>query len=98
MQYKRIKKTKKIWDYMRRNRVFCVADVLILFDARESYLREVLMPMQKCGYLVVCRDGVKFREREYRLVRDTGVHPPTARAGGLYDKNLRAEVKYEEKE
>jgi hypothetical protein len=84
---KKSAKLQKVWRFMRKNRAFCINELMLAVDIDRSYLKSFIWHLENSGYLKrVC--GKRLEERCYRLVRDSGVIVPKAANGEVYDYNL----------
>lgn len=98
LRYKRSASAlQKVWNYIRRNRVFRFGDVMMVVGVRHEYLRNLLWHLEGAGY-VVCEDSKKRNSNSmFRVVKITGAKSPSIINGVVYDYNTdeRFEVKRE---
>ncbi|MCF6207611.1 MAG: hypothetical protein L3J47_12100 [Sulfurovum sp.] len=83
---------QRAWEYMRRNRIFAVNDVLlILEDMSERSFKRFLQQLSRAGYVKQISGGHAFRSRVYKLLRNTGVIAPRwiDKQSRLYDPNIQ---------
>lgn len=93
-RYRRRKSERQfVWEYMRRNRMFCVDDLLPLVDMKTESLYQYLRQLEHGGYIraIKRREKVPKRmaERCYRMTKDTGILCPVWTKSGLTDRNKR---------
>ncbi len=84
--------SQKIWEYIRRNKVFCVKDILIILEPNNSTLKKYLFALLRAGYIRVIDEKQIFENRSFRMISDTGVKAPTANRGFVYDFNTNKEI------
>lgn len=75
---KRVRKSKKqlIWAFMRRNRQFRAGDLMMILDVTQDFLMPIFRALELCDYLHLETGSDNFRDRIYRLKRDTGARSP----------------------
>jgi hypothetical protein len=87
-----------IWEYMRRNRIFKVEDVmLIVDDMSESSMKVFFKQLEHAGYIKVRipigkkTKPKRFRDRSYGFVKNSGALCPVwiAKQKRLYDRNTQ---------
>ncbi|MGE4511957.1 MAG: hypothetical protein AB7D43_12750 [Sulfurimonadaceae bacterium] len=86
---------QKVWNYIRRNRVFRFGDVMMVVGVRHEYLRNLLWHLEGAGY-VVCEDNQKTNSSSmFRVVKITGAKSPSITNRVVYDYNTdeRFEIK-----
>ena len=85
---------QKAWDYMRRNRTFRVGDLLVVLEISEGSLKSLVRQLSQAKYIVKSNRVQSFRDKEFRLVKNTGVVCPSVITGTkfLYDSNLLEKV------
>jgi len=82
-----------VWEYMRRNRLFRVEDLLPLVDMGTESLRKYFGQLERAGYIRARKINGKvpkrFTERSYGLVKNTGILCPVwvDKQKRLYDRN-----------
>jgi len=89
-------KLEKVWSYMRRNRAFCVKELMIAVGIDKSYLKSFLWHLESADYIKRQRDE-PFEQRCYWLVKNTGAKCPKAANGEVYDYNLKKSVVFSSK-
>lgn len=79
LEYKRVRRSKKqnIWAFMRRNRQFRVGDLMMILDIDQDFLMPIFRALELCGYMQLEAGTDTFRDRIYRLNKDTGVRSPS---------------------
>ena len=84
-------KRQKAWQYMRRNPIFAVNDILILLEMSERSLMEMMRQLSHAEYVKQISGGKVFRKRVYKLLRNTGVICPQwiDKQHRLYDPNIQ---------
>jgi len=95
MAIKGVSPRQKVWDYMRRNRTgVTVKDVMILTGIGIDQLRRYFSALQRAEYIKESKKAQSFKEREYRLIKCTGVIAPVAEHNKniLIDKNLNTKI------
>ncbi len=86
---RRKSKRQQAWEYMRRNRNFRVGDILLILDISEQMLGLMLRQLMQAGYLKKIKSERTFRDKQFKLLKNTGVICPVFMQGRkqLYDKN-----------
>lgn len=86
---------QKVWNYMRRNRIFVIADVMAITGANYKNLREMFKVYEHAGYIKVVRKGKPFTSTQLKLIKCTGVKVPTydKDTNTLFDYNTKEEIK-----
>lgn len=76
--FKRVRRSKKqqIWEFMRRNRQFRAGDLMMILDVDQDFLMPIWRALELCGYMQLEAGTDTFRDRIYRLNKDTGVRSP----------------------
>ncbi len=100
-QYRRRKSERQyVWEYMRRNRIFKVEDLLPLTDMGTESLRKYFGQLERAGYIRARKIGGKvprrFTERSYGLVKNTGILCPVwiEKQRRLFDRNeMKMQIK-----
>lgn len=94
-QFKRRKSERQfVWEYLRRNKIVKIEDMLPLVDMSLESLRQYFVQLVNAGY-VKARKPIKgkipkkFTDRRYVLVKNTGIIAPVwvAKQKRLYDRN-----------
>ena len=82
---------QKSWLYMRRNPMFSIKDILLILEVSEKSLMMLMRQLSNDGYVKQISGGHVFRERSYKLIKNTGVICPRwiAKQSKLYDENLK---------
>ncbi len=62
---KRVSKRDKIISFMKRNRVFRVGDLIIIFDISEAYAKWLMWDFKRLGLVELKSSNKKFTERIY---------------------------------
>lgn len=77
--FKRVRRSKKqqIWEFMRRNRQFRAGDLMMILDVDQDFLMPIWRALELCGYMQLEVGSETFRDRIYRLNKDTGVRSPS---------------------
>ena len=83
---------QKVWNFMRRNRVLMVSDVMAITGANYKYLKEMIQTFERGGYIKVIKRGKTFSSMQLKLLKYTGVKVPA------YDKSLNVIYDYNTKE
>jgi transcription initiation factor IIE alpha subunit len=85
---------QKVWNYMRRNRIFVIADVMAITGANYKNLREMFKVYEHTGYIKVVRRGKPFTSTQLKLIKCTGVKVPTHDKARniLFDYNTKEEI------
>jgi transcription initiation factor IIE alpha subunit len=88
LRYKRSASAlQKVWNYIRRNRVFRFGDVMMVVGVRHEYLRNLLWHLEGAGY-IKCEDTLKTNTNSiFRVVRMSGAKSPSIINGVVYDYN-----------
>jgi hypothetical protein len=69
-------KKQKIWEYMRRNKLFRVGDMMIVFDLKKSYANWILWFFKKEGLLQQVFSGKRFEDSVWKVIKDIGITSP----------------------
>lgn len=82
---------QQIWEYMRRNKIFEVSDILLIFEISNDVLRAYIRQLLRSGYLQCITSKRQFEKKAYRLIKNTGVLAPIwiAKEKKLIDANLQ---------
>ena len=80
------------WNYMRRNKIFCVKDIITVTGIDLSYLKNFLYHLQRVGYIKTEDMDKNYKNRCYRLLKDTGPIVPKTNKGEVYDYNLKKTI------
>lgn len=92
---RKTKKNQKIWNYIRRNKIFRFGELLMVCDVKFSYLSKYLRFLEKSGYIVfIGKRKNPLSNREYRFVRYTGVKAPVVNNNSLFDYNTNESFDY----
>ena len=85
---------QKIWNFMRRNRIFVVSDIMAITGANYKYLKEMITTFERGGYLQILRTGKSFSSTQLKLLKYTGVKVPAyyKALNTLYDYNTKEEI------
>jgi len=83
---------QKVWNFMRRNRVLMVSDIMAITGANYKYLKEMIQTFERGGYIKVLKRGKAFSSTQLKLLKYTGVKVPA------YDKSLNVIYDYNTKE
>ena len=90
--------------YIRRNPMFAIKDILVILEMSEKSLMLLVRQLTNDNYLKQISGGKVFRERNYKLIKNTGVICPkwVEKQKKLFDENIKAfgpkEPKYTPKE
>lgn len=85
---RKVKSNQKIWNYIRRNKIFRAGDVLIVCETSYTYFAKYLRFLEKSGYVEFIKGKRNtLSNREYRLVKNTGVKAPLVSDNSLFDYN-----------
>jgi|GEM_PF-2266504 len=85
---KKVKGNQKIWNYIRRNKLFRAGDVLMVCEIPFSYFQKYLRFLEKSGYVqFIGKKRNPLTNRDYRLVKNTGVKAPLVSDNSLFDYN-----------
>jgi len=84
---------QKAWQYMRRNPMFAIKDILLILDGMsERSLMLLVRQLNNDDYLRPIKRDKVFRERSYKLVKNTGIVCPAwmVHQSKLFDANINA--------
>lgn len=83
-----------IWNYMRRNRVFVIGDLMVITDAKYKYIREMMSTYEKAGYIKIIKKESSFTSTQIKFVKCTGVKAPAYNKdiSTIYDPNTKEEI------
>ncbi|MFW2235256.1 hypothetical protein ACN4FE_04430 [Aliarcobacter butzleri] len=86
---KKTKKNQMMWNYIRRNKIFRAAEILIVCDIGVSYLSKYLRFLEKSGYIkCISKKRNILLDREYRFINNTGQKAPLVSNNSLFDYNI----------
>ncbi len=87
-------KRQRAWEYMRRNRVFRVGDVLLVLEMSENSLQMLLRQLVQAKYIKMVEHKRAFIDKKYKLVKNTGVVCPAMinNEKALWDVNIGEKV------
>jgi len=88
---------QKVWQYIRRNRTFRVGDLMVVLDLKKQFLKPLFWHLREAGYLKLIEEPKEYRDRIYRLVRDTGIKSPSIINGEVYDYNTKEFISFRSK-
>jgi len=90
---KRQTKKEKVWKYIRRNKLFRIGDVMVVLGLTQSYIKPVLWHLEMAGYIRLEEMKSKdYKDREYTMIKDTGVICPSMTNGNIYDHNTHESI------
>ena len=76
-EFENTKSTKqKVWEYIRRNKSFSVWDLLVVFEAKLSYIKWLLWFFADKKAIKLSQNSKKFQDRIYQLNKDLGIKAP----------------------
>lgn len=85
--------TNKIWIYIRRNKLFRVGDIFLIFNISYPTLKLYLRVLEDAEYIKFNSKSRKpFTEIQYKLIKDTGIFAPKLNGNTLYDPNLKIKI------
>lgn len=92
---KKSKKNQQIWNYIRRNKIFRAGEIIMVCETSYSYFAKYLRFLEKSGYVKFVGTRRKnLTEREYKLIKNTGVKAPVVSDNSLYDYNTGESFDY----
>jgi len=82
---------QKAWQYMRRNPMFAIKDILLVLGMSEKSLMMLVRQLVNDGYLRQMGGSHVFKERTYKLIKNTGVICPRwiEKQKKLFDENIK---------
>jgi hypothetical protein len=86
-----VKQSKKqaLWDYMRRNKAFCIKQMKLSVSIDMTQLKNYIYHLEATGYIKRADENKNLIDRCYRFVKDTGKISPKVHNGEVYDYNLK---------
>lgn len=86
---------QKVWEFMRRNKIFSVQDIMIIFGIKENTLRVYIKQLTFFGYLQKVNTKGSFLNQSYRLIKNSGVLAPkwVDKTHTLIDLNLLSKTR-----
>lgn len=71
-------RTKKqvVWEYMRRKGCFRVGDMMLVLSTDKDFLLPIFRALELSGYLELENNSDSFKDRQYRLLQNTGPKSP----------------------
>lgn len=90
---------QKVWNYIRRNRVFMISDVMAITGANYKNLKEMFKVYENAGYIKVLKRQKPFSSTQLKLIKCTGVRVPTHDKDKniLFDYNTGEEIEIKSK-
>lgn len=90
-------KSQKVWEYMRRNPDFRVGEMIAIFkgtkyELTDAYLKSFLWALVSAEYVELTKEAKEYRNREYRLVKNTGLACPSILKDEIYDHNTGEKI------
>jgi len=89
---KRRDKKQKVWEYMRRNRIFRVEDLMLVQELSWRFLKPLLWHLNEAGYLKLLEAPKDHEKRLYKMVKNTGLKSPAVINGVVYDYNTKERI------
>jgi len=86
-------KIQALWEYIRRNKMFRLGDALMITGLTAQTLNNYLWYLNNTGYIRLITKPKPINDRHYVLVKNTGLHAPTANKNLLYDYNTKEELR-----
>lgn len=62
---------------MRRNRQFRAGDIMMILDVDSDFLMPIFRALELCGYLDLEEGSHTFKDRHYKLLKNTGIRSPS---------------------
>jgi hypothetical protein len=88
----------KIWKYMRRNRIFRVGDLFMIFNISYSSLKPYLKALEDAEYIkFVGRNRKPYSDIQFTLIKNTGIFAPKLNGNALYDRNSKEKIEISRK-
>ncbi len=84
---------QKVWNYIRRNRRFRIADTIMICNINQSYLQRYIRFLELAKYLRRENGSKPYSNRQYTLLNNTGPLAPSMNQYGLYDFNIKKDYK-----
>ncbi len=88
---------QKVWNYIRRNPIFRVGDIMITLEVKQGFLKQMFWYLSEAGYIRIDDDKVEYTDRVYTLMKNTGIKVPSMVGDKLYDYNTGEEIVVERK-
>lgn len=67
---------QKIWEFIRRNKIFRVGDIIAIYELKPSYAKWLVWFFTKAGVIELAQKDKKYTNRLYRLKKDIGTKAP----------------------
>jgi len=84
----KVKENQKIWNYIRRNKIFRAGEILMVCGTSFSYFQKYLRFLEKSKYVeFVGKKRNPLTNREYKLIKNTGAKAPLVSNNSLFDYN-----------
>lgn len=85
---KKVRENQKIWNYIRRNKIFRAGEILIVCGTSFTYFQKYLRFLEKSEYVeFIGKKRNPLTNREYKLIKNTGVKAPLVSNNSLFDYN-----------
>lgn len=86
---------QKVWNYMRRNRIFTLGELIAIIGSSYKNLREMLKVYEHTGYVKIISKEKPMTSTRYKLIKYTGVRVPiyNKETKVLNDTNIGKEIK-----
>jgi len=79
---------QRAWNYIRKQRVFRVGDVMMVVGIGKENLKSFLFALKKFEYVRAENGSRTFEDKTFTLILDSGVYAPTVTNHKLFDKNI----------
>lgn len=85
---------QKVWNYMRRNRVFMISDVMAITGANYKNIQKMFKIYEYAGYVKIIKRQKPFSSTQLKLIKCTGVKAPAYdnKRDVLFDYNTNEEI------
>lgn len=73
-----VSKTKNqlMWDYMRRNRIFTIAEMMMILGFKSNTIKSFVYMLRKSGYVIRVQKNANLESHIFKLENCTGVKVP----------------------
>lgn len=90
---------QKVWNYMRRNRVFMISDVMAITGANYKNIQKMFKIYEYAGYIKILKRQKPFSSTQLKLIKCTGVKAPAYdnKKDVLFDYNTNKEISVKSK-
>ena len=81
---------QKVWQYLGRNRNFCIGEIACVFDMKILSVQNFIWTLKKIGYVKLVKKPTKSpKDWIYRCLKHTGLYSPSISGMSVFDHNTQ---------